>query len=55
VSPRGDHDFRLAVDRAPSRIYKSGEAATVFAGALGPPMQPTDTLKTLHLISAQPG
>jgi hypothetical protein len=27
---RGDSDFRLAVDRALSQIYRSGEIATVF-------------------------
>ncbi len=52
--PRGDSDFRLAVDRALSRIYKSGEIATVFANTFGAQMQPSDTLKTLYLISALP-
>ncbi len=33
--PRGDSDFRLAIDRALSRIYKSGEIHTVFASAFG--------------------
>jgi polar amino acid transport system substrate-binding protein/glutamate/aspartate transport system substrate-binding protein len=52
--PRGDNDFRLAVDRALSHIYKSGEIATVFATAFGVQTPPTDTLKTLYLISALP-
>jgi ABC-type amino acid transport substrate-binding protein len=52
--PRGDSDFRLAVDRALSRIYKSGEIAGVFANTFGAQMQPSDTLKTLYLISALP-
>ena len=52
--PRGDSDFRLAVDRALSGIYKSGEIATVFANTFGAQMQPSDTLKTLYLISALP-
>ena len=52
--PRGDSDFRLAVDRALSHIYKSGEIATVFATTFGAQMQPSDTLKTLYLISALP-
>ena len=52
--PRGDSDFRLAVDRALSRIYKSGEIATVFANTFGAQMQPSDTLKTLYLLSALP-
>ena len=51
--PRGDSDFRLAVDRALSHIYKSGEIETIFANALGVQM-PSDTLKTLYLISALP-
>jgi ABC-type amino acid transport substrate-binding protein len=51
---RGDEDFRLAVDRALSRIYRSGEIATVFAHSFGNQVQPTDTLKTLFLISALP-
>jgi polar amino acid transport system substrate-binding protein/glutamate/aspartate transport system substrate-binding protein len=51
---RGDSDFRLAVDRALSRIYKSGEIAAVFAKTFGVQMQPSDTLKTLYLIAALP-
>jgi ABC-type amino acid transport substrate-binding protein len=52
--PRGDGDFRLAVDRALSHIYRSGEIATVFATTFGVQTPPTDTLKTLFLISALP-
>jgi ABC-type amino acid transport substrate-binding protein len=52
--PRGDSDFRLAVDRALSRIYKSGGIAAVFANTFGAQLQPSDTLKTLYLISALP-
>jgi ABC-type amino acid transport substrate-binding protein len=52
--PRGDGDFRLAVDRALSRIYKSGEIAAVFANTFGAQTQPSDTLKTLYLVSALP-
>jgi ABC-type amino acid transport substrate-binding protein len=51
--PRGDSDFRLAIDRALSHIYKSGEIETVFASAFGA-WTPHDTLKTLYLISALP-
>src|SRR5271166_4817138 len=51
--PRGDSDFRLAVDRALSHIYKSGEIETVFASAFGV-QTPHDTLKTLYLICALP-
>ena len=52
--PRGDSDFRLAVDRALSHIYQSGEIETVFATAFGARTPLTDTLKTLYLISALP-
>ncbi len=51
--PHGDSDFRLAVDRALSHIYKSGEIETVFTNAFGV-QTPHDTLKTLYLISALP-
>jgi ABC-type amino acid transport substrate-binding protein len=52
--PRGDEDFRLAVDRALSHIYRSGEIAIVFAHTFGAAMQPTDMLKTLYSVSALP-
>jgi polar amino acid transport system substrate-binding protein/glutamate/aspartate transport system substrate-binding protein len=52
--PHGDSDFRLAVDRELSRIYRSGEIATVFATAFGVQTPATDTLKTLYIISALP-
>jgi ABC-type amino acid transport substrate-binding protein len=52
--PHGDEDFRLAVDRALSHIYRSGEIAIVFAHTFGNAMQPSDTLKTLYSVSALP-
>ena len=51
---RGDEDFRLAVDRALSHIYRSGEIGTVFAHSFGAHTQPSDMLKTLYLVSALP-
>jgi ABC-type amino acid transport substrate-binding protein len=50
----GDEDFRLAVDRALSHIYRSGEIAQVFAHTFGAQTQPSDTLKALYLVSALP-
>ena len=50
----GDEDFRLAVDRALSHIYRSGEIGALFARAFGDQIQPSDTLKTLYLVSALP-
>lgn len=52
--PHGDEDFRLAVDRALSHIYRSGEIAIVFAHTFGDQMQPSDILKTLYSVSALP-
>jgi ABC-type amino acid transport substrate-binding protein len=52
--PHGDEDFRLAVDRALSHIYRSGEVAVLFAHTFGAEMQPSDTLKTLYTVSALP-
>ena len=52
--PRGDEDFRLSVDRALSHIYRSGGIAAVFAKTFGAEMQPSDTIKTLYLLSALP-
>ena len=51
---RGDSDFRLAVDRALSRIYRSGELSAIFAHSFGSQTQPSDLLQTLYLISALP-
>ncbi len=50
---RGDSDFRLAVDRALSEIYRSGGIVAIWQTSF-PQIQPSDTLKTLFLISALP-
>ena len=52
--PRGDSDFRLAVDRALSRIYRSGEIAAVFQRTFGGQAEPSQILRTLYLISGVP-
>ena len=51
--PRGDEDFRLAVDRALSHIYRSGEIAAVFRRTFGD-TKPGQTLQTLYLVVALP-
>lgn len=51
---KGDDDFRLAVDRALSRIYRSGAIATVFTSAFGANAKPTRELNALYRISALP-
>ena len=52
--PRGDSDFRLAVDRALSRIYRSGEIAAIFGRTFGGKAEPSQILRTLYLISGLP-
>ena len=52
--PRGDSDFRLAVDRALSHIYRSGEIAAIFQRTFGGKAEPSQILRTLYLISSLP-
>jgi ABC-type amino acid transport substrate-binding protein len=52
--PRGDEDFRLAVDRALSHIYRGGEIGTIFARGFGGAARPSGIVKTLYVIAALP-
>ena len=52
--PRGDSDFRLAVDRALSHIYRLGEIAGIFERTFGGKAKPSQILQTLYLISGLP-
>jgi polar amino acid transport system substrate-binding protein/glutamate/aspartate transport system substrate-binding protein len=52
--PRGDSDFRLAVDRALSHIYRSGEIGPIFERTFGGKAKPSQILQTLYLISGLP-
>jgi len=52
--PLGDEKFRLAVDRALSEIYRSGEIASIFTDAFGAQAEPGAALKALYLISGLP-
>ena len=51
---RGDEDFRLAVDRALSQIYRSGEVAKLFAASFGATTIPSPMLQGLYMTSALP-
>lgn len=51
--PHGDEEFRLAVDRALSHIYRSGEIAAVFKRSFGD-TKPGNVLQTLYLIAGLP-
>jgi ABC-type amino acid transport substrate-binding protein len=52
--PRGDGDFRLAVDRALSHIYRSGEIVSIFQRTFGGKAEPSQILRTLYVISSLP-
>jgi ABC-type amino acid transport substrate-binding protein len=52
--PHGDEDFRLAIDRALSHIYRDGEIEGIFARAFGEQAKPTTLLKSLYVISGLP-
>lgn len=49
-----DPEFRLTVDRALSRLYRSGEAKKLFAKTFGEKARPTDLQAALFLISGLP-
>lgn len=51
--PRGDGNLRLAVDRALSRIYRTGAIKPIFGNNFGG-AEPSDMVKALYLISALP-
>ncbi len=52
--PHGDEDFRLAVDRALSHIYRSGEIAQIFSKTFGGKAKPSQIVQTLYLIAGLP-
>src|SRR5262249_23593848 len=49
--PRGDEDFRLAVDTALSTIYRSGEIGQIFARSFGKETKASDLVKALYIIA----
>ena len=51
---RGDEDFRLAVDRALSHIYRSGEIVAIFKRTFGDDTKPGQILQTLYIVSGLP-
>ncbi len=52
--PRGDDDFRLAVDASLSRLYRSGEVDRIFKNTFGAQATQSEILRALYLISALP-
>ena len=52
--PHGDEDFRLAVDRALSQIYRSGEITAIFTHTFGAKTKPSPILQSLYMVSGLP-
>jgi len=48
--PRGDHDWRLAVNRQLARVYRSGEIQDIYARWLGPLGPPSVLLSATYFI-----
>lgn len=49
-----DHDFRLAVDRALSRLFRTGGMIKVFRGSFDPEAKPSELIKALSRMSGLP-
>jgi glutamate/aspartate transport system substrate-binding protein len=47
---RGDHDFRLAVNRVLARLYRSGEIRPIYDRWLGPLGPPSLLLSASYFI-----
>lgn len=54
VLPRGDSDFRLAVNTGLSRLYASGEIAGIFRTWFGQLGEPSPVLTIMYLMGAIP-
>jgi len=54
VLRRGDHNFRLAVNRALARVYRSGEIMKIYDAWLGKMGRPGVLLSALYVLQALP-
>ena len=52
--PRGDADFRLAVNRALAGVYGGAALEQIFVRWFGSDAQPSEALQALYLINAYP-
>ena len=52
--PRGDADFRLAVNRALAGVYRGAALEQIFVRWFGSDAQPSETLQALYLLNAYP-
>lgn len=52
--PHGDDNFRLAVDRTLSQVYRSGAIEAIFKSTFGEKAKPAGLVQALYVISALP-
>jgi ABC-type amino acid transport substrate-binding protein len=52
--PKGDEDFRLAVDTALSHIYRSAAIGPIFEKTFSGQAKPSTLIKSLYLVSGLP-
>ncbi|WP_455234267.1 amino acid ABC transporter substrate-binding protein [Thiogranum longum] len=52
--PRGDADFRLAVNRALAGVYRGAALEQIFVRWFGPDLEPSEVLQAVYLINAYP-
>jgi ABC-type amino acid transport substrate-binding protein len=52
VVPRGDSDFRLAVNRGLSDIYRNASLEEVYGRWFGAGSEPSQTLRTIYLLNS---
>jgi ABC-type amino acid transport substrate-binding protein len=52
--PRGDADFRLAVNRALAGVYRGVALEQIFVRWFGSDMKPSEVLQAVYLINAYP-
>ena len=48
--PRGDSDFRLAVNRALAQLYRTGEIKKILSRWFGKETKPSIMLETVYFI-----
>jgi glutamate/aspartate transport system substrate-binding protein len=54
VLPRGDANFRLAVNRALAEIYRSNDIIEIFRRTFGSDVEPTPMLAIMYGLGAYP-
>jgi ABC-type amino acid transport substrate-binding protein len=52
--PRGDANFRLAVNRALAEIFRGDDMVSIFRQAFGPAAEPTPALLIVYGLGAYP-